>query len=157
MNLHTKYGKTKLYDQPLYMNPRSAEEVFPVKAIDDSGIFTLNNGKYSKSFVLSDINFAGVTDMEQKTIIINFSKVLNSVNCRFSYTVANEYVDKNSFSNRILYKKRNDDMDDLCDAFNEVINEKVTDAKQGLYQTIYFTLTVDANNIRDAKNMFSSI
>lgn len=157
MNLHTKYGKTKLYDQPLYMNPRSTEEVFPVKAIDDSGIFTLNNGKYSKSFVLSDINFAGVTDMEQKTIIINFSKVLNSVNCRFSYTVANEYVDKNSFSNRILYKKRNDDMDDLCDAFNEVINEKVTDAKQGLYQTIYFTLTVDANNIRDAKNMFSSI
>ena len=64
MNLHTKYGKTKLYDQPLYMNPRSTEEVFPVKAIDDSGIFTLNNGKYSKSFVLSDItiNYERVAD-----------------------------------------------------------------------------------------------
>lgn len=155
--LMTKYGKTKQYDEPLYINPQSTEELFPVKAIDESGIFVLNNGKYSKLFKLSDINFAGVTDLEQKTIIINFSKVLNSINCRFSYTVADEYVDESAFSKRILYKKRGDDMDMLCDAFNEVINEKVTDAKQGLYQTIYLTLTVEAKNIREAKNALASV
>ena len=103
--LTTKYGKTKQYDEPLYVNPKSTEELFPVKAIDESGIFVLNKGKYSKLFILSDINFAGVTDIEQKTIIINFSKVLNSINCRFSYTVANEYVDESAFSKKILYKK----------------------------------------------------
>lgn len=155
--LTTKYGKTKKYDEPLYINPQSTEELFPVKAIDESGIFVLNNGKYSKLFKLSDINFAGVTDIEQKTIIINFSKVLNSINCRFSYTVADEYVDESAFSKRILYKKRGDEMDLLCDAFNEVINEKVTDAKQGLYQTIYLTLTVEAKNIREAKNALASV
>lgn len=153
----TKYGKTKQYDEPLYINPQSTEELFPVKAIDESGIFVLNNEKYSKLFKLSDINFAGVTDLEQKKIIINFSKVLNSINCRFSYTVADEYVDESAFSKRILYKKRGDDMDMLCDAFNEVINEKVTDAKQGLYQTIYLTLTVEAKNIREAKNALASV
>lgn len=153
----TKYGKTKQYDEPLYINPQSTEELFPVKAIDESGIFVLNNEKYSKLFKMSDINFAGVTDLEQKTIIINFSKVLNSINCRFSYTVADEYVDESAFSKRILYKKRGDDMDMLCDAFNEVINEKVTDAKQGLYQTIYLTLTVEAKNIREAKNALASV
>ncbi len=153
----TKYGKTKQCDEPLYINPQSTEELFPVKAIDESGIFVLNNEKYSKLFKLSDINFAGVTDLEQKTIIINFSKVLNSINCRFSYTVADEYVDESAFSKRILYKKRGDDMDMLCDAFNEVINEKVTDAKQGLYQTIYLTLTVEAKNIREAKNALASV
>lgn len=153
----TKYGKTKQYDEPLYINPQSTEELFPVKAIDESGIFVLNNEKYSKLFKLSDINFAGVTDLEQKTIIINFSKVLNSINCRFSYTVADEYVDESAFSKRILYKKRGDDMDMLCDAFNEVINEKVTDAKQGLYQTIYLTLTVEAKTIREAKNALASV
>lgn len=155
--LTTKYGKTKQYDQPLYIDPKSTQELFSVKGIDESGIFVLNNGKYSKLFKLSDINFSGVTDIEQKTIIVNFSKVLNSINCRFSYTVANEYVDESSFSKRILYKKRGDDMDMLCDAFNEVINEKVTDAKQGLYQTIYMVLTVEAKNIRDAQNMLSSV
>lgn len=157
MAILTKYEKTKKYDQPLFIAPQSTEEVFSVKAIDESGIYVLNNGKYSKGFVLTDINFAGVTDQEQKAIIINFSKVLNAMPCRYSYTIANEYVDEAAFNKRILYKKRGDDMDMLCDAFNEVINASVTDAKQGLYQTIYLTLTIEAKNLREAKSNFSSI
>ena len=74
--ISTKYGKTKQYDEPLFTNPQSVEELFSVKGIDESGVFELNNGKYSKSYMLSDINFAGVTDEEQKTLIINFSHVL---------------------------------------------------------------------------------
>lgn len=157
MKLLTKYGKTKVYDQPLFLSPKSTEEIFPVKNVDESGIFELNDGRYSKCFVLSDINFAGVTDLEQKTIIINFGKVLNTINCRFSYTIANEYVDKNAFNKRITYKMQNDEKDLLRNAFNEVINEKVTDAKQGLYQTIYLTLTVEAKSLRDAKEMLASV
>lgn len=157
MKLLTKYGKTKVYDQPLFLSPKSTEEIFPVKNVDESGIFELNDGRYSKCFVLSDINFAGVTDLEQKTIIINFGKVLNTINCRFSYTIANEYVDKNAFNKRITYKMHNDEKDLLRNAFNEVINEKVTDAKQGLYQTIYLTLTVEAKSLRDAKEMLASV
>lgn len=153
----SKYGKTKQYDEPLFTEPNSTEELFPVKSIDESGIFELNNNKWSKCFILSDINFAGVTDSEQKIIIINFSKVLNSMPCRYSYTIANEYVDEVAFNKRILYKSSNDDMEELCDAFNEVINASVTDAKQGLYQTIYLTLTVEAKYLREAKSLFSSI
>ena len=48
MAILTKYGKTKKYDQPLFIAPQSTEEVFSVKAIDESGIYVLNNGKYSK-------------------------------------------------------------------------------------------------------------
>ena len=155
--ISTKYGKTKQYDEPLYSDPQSVEELFSIKGIDESGVFELNNGKYSKCYILSDINFAGVTDEEQKTLIINFSHVLNSMPCRFSYTVANEYVDADAFSNKILYKKRGDELDELQDAFNEVINTKVTDARQGLYQTIYLTLTVNAESIREAKSLLSSI
>jgi hypothetical protein len=157
MALMTKYGKTKKYDPPLYEKPESTEQLYPVKAIDDTGIFSLNCGRYSKCFMLSDINFAGVTDSEQKMIIINFSRVLNSINCRFSYTVANEYVDEAAFSKRILYRKRGDGMDKLCDAYNEVINASVTGAKQGLYQTIYLTLTVEAGSVKEARNIFGSI
>ena len=153
----TKYGKTKTYDTPLYPNPESVEELFSVKSIDDSGIFELNNNKFSKCYVLSDINFAGVTDSEQKDIIINFSHVLNSMPCRFSYTVANEYVDEDAFSKKILYQMYGDELDELRSAFNEMINTKVTDARQGLYQTIYLTLTVGAEEMKEAKSIFSSI
>ena len=66
--MQSKYSKTKQYDEPLFVNPVRTQEVFSVKDIDETGIFILNQKRYSKTFVLSDINFAGVTDAEQKNI-----------------------------------------------------------------------------------------
>lgn len=153
----TRYGKTKQYDKPLYVNPQSTEEIFSVKGIDETGIFVLNNGMYSKSFILSDINFAGVTDAEQKSIIINFSRVLNSMPCRFAYTIGNEYVDEKDFNNKILYCLHGDELDDLRIAYNRIVKDKLTDAKQGLYQTIYLTLTLTSKTLQEARSNFSSI
>lgn len=155
--IYTKYGKTKQYDKPLYVNPQSTEEIFSVKGIDETGIFVLNNEMYSKCFVLSDINFAGMTDAEQKSIIINFSRVLNSMPCRFAYTIGNEYVDEKDFNDKILYCLRGDEMDGLRGAYNQVIKDKLTDAKQGLYQTIYLSLTISCKTIQEARSSFSSI
>ena len=111
--IKTKYEQTKIYDEPLYKEFSSTQEIFSVKSIDDSGVFELTGRRYSKMYVLSDINFSGVTDAEQKSIIINFSKVLKTVPCRFSYCVANEYVDEKEFNERILYRLRHDEYDDL--------------------------------------------
>lgn len=155
--IQSKYAKTKKYDVPLYSEPQSPQECFSVKGIDDTGIFVLNDNKYSKCFVLSDINFAGMTDEEQKMIIIKFSRVINTVSTRFSYVIANEYADDNSYQNAISYPLYGDEKDLLRNAFNEVINDKVTDAKQGLYQTIYFTVTIESKGIKEARSTFSSM
>ena len=153
----TRYGKTKEYDIPLYANPKSVQEIWPVKTIEESGIFILNNGMFSKLFFLTDINFASVTDAEQKTIIINFSRVLNSMNCRFSYTIANEYVDEDEFNQTVLYGLCGDKKDILRKCLNTVIKDKITDAKQGLYQKLYLTLTIKSDNVSEARSTFSSI
>ncbi len=153
MLFNNNYSKTKEYDSPLFIEPQSTQELFPVKAIDSSGIFILNDNRYSKMYTISDLNFAGMTDMEQKTIIINFSKVLNAISCRFSFTISNDYVDENSFNERILYKLRGDLSDDLRNVYNEVISEKVNSERQGLFQTIYVTLTVNAASLKEAETI----
>ena len=71
--IKTKYEQTKICDTPLVKEMTSSQEIFSIKSIDESGIFELNNKLFSKLYVLSDINFAGVTDSEQKEIIINSS------------------------------------------------------------------------------------
>ena len=111
--IKTKYEQTKICDTPLVKEMTSSQEIFSIKSIDESGIFELNNKLFSKLYVLSDINFAGVTDSEQKEIIINFAKVLKTIPCRFSYTVANEYVDEKLFHEKILYALRGDKYDGL--------------------------------------------
>ena len=154
--IKTKYEQTKVYDAPLVKEMTSSQEIFSIKSIEESGIFELNQKQFSKLYVLSDINFAGVTDGEQKEIIVNFSKVLKTIPCRFSYTVANEYVDEKLFPEKILYELRCDKYDVLRKSYNTVIKDKVSDARQGLYQTIYLTLTVKAEDMQDAKQMFMS-
>ena len=155
--IRTKYEQSKVYDKPLVQTIGSVQDIFSLEGIEESGIFILPSGRYSKTYKLSDINFAGVTDEEQKGIIISFSKVLKGIPCRFSYTVANEHVDEKSFNEKILYKKRKDRDDDLRESYNRVIKEKLSDAKQGLYQTIYLTLTINADDIKDARGQFMSI
>lgn len=157
MPLLTKYSKTKEYDNPLFIEPESTEELFPIKALDNTGIFTLNDNKYSKTYELSDINFKGITTEEQKIVIIKFSKVLNSLSCRFSFTVANDYVDDVDFAQGILYKLRGDKADHIRECFNDVIRDKVTDARQGLYQKIYLTLTIEAKSLDEVKQLFYSV
>lgn len=155
--LKTKYAATKVEDKPLFIAPKSSEEIFSVKSIDETGIYELTEGRWSKLYRLSDINFSGITDREQKQIITNLASVYNAVPCRFQVTVANEYVNEKDFNNKILYCYRDDKYDELRDDYNAVIKEKLTDAKQGLYQTIYLTLTIAAENIRDARQQFGSI
>ena len=153
----SKYQQTKVCDETLVKEMTSVQDVFSIVSIEESGIFELNGKRYSKLYVLSDINFAGVTDDEQKQLIINFSNVLKSMPCRFSYSVANEYVDERSFHEKILYRLRGDKYDHLRKSYNRVIKDKVSDARQGLYQTIYLTLTIKAENMADARSTFNSI
>lgn len=75
----SKYEQTKLWDLPLVKEISCVQDLFSIVSIDESGVFELVGKHYSKLYVLSDINFAGVTDEEQKAIIINFSKVLKTI------------------------------------------------------------------------------
>lgn len=153
----SNYKKTKINDHPLYPQLKSGGELFSIKSIDESGIFELNNKKYSKSYVLSDINFAGLTDYEQKMIIVSFSKILDAMSCRFSYTIANENSEEYSVLKDILYEQENDEYDYLRTAVNEMIEDKIMTSKQGLYQMIYLTLTMDADSMDTSIVNFASM
>lgn len=66
-------------------------------------------------------------------------------------------MDEKKFYENILYRNRGDGDDDLRNSYNAVIREKLSDARQGLYQTIYLTLTIIADDVKDAKAQFLSI
>lgn len=155
--LRTRYDESRVTDEPLFRECRTAQEIFSIEGIDGEGIFRLPGNRFSKQYVLSDINFQGMTDREQIGIIHGFSRAMKSIPCRFSYTVANEHADGEKFREKTLYSLRGDAFDDLRNSYNDVIREKVRDAKQGLFQSIYLTLTVEAEDFSDASQTFRSI
>ena len=155
--IDTKYSKTKKYDAPLYPNPKTLQEIFCISEINNNGIFKLNQGRYSKCFLLTDINFNGLTNMEQENIIVNFSHILDSMTCRFSFTIANEHEESDDLLSDLLYNLSGDGKDMFRKAFNELIHERVTSARQGLFKSIYLTLTIEADSFSNANTAFSAI
>lgn len=155
---NNKYNSTKIYDTPLYTEPKSAEELFSIKAIRPSGVFALNNDKYSKLYIITDINYEGVTEEEQGDIILNFATILKSLSSyRFSYTVANEVMDKEEFAKKTSIPLKNDNLDHLRKEYSKVIANKLFSNKKGLTQTIYLTVTVDAQTIEEAEQAFKNL
>lgn len=155
--IDTKYSKTKKYDEPLYPNPATLQEIFCIQEIDNNGIFKLNQGRYSKCFLLTDINFNGLTNLEQENIIENFSHILDSMTCRFSFSVANEHGESEDLASDLLYDLAGDGKDIFRKAFNELIHERVTSARQGLYKSIYLTLTIESDSFSSATTTFSTL
>lgn len=82
---------------------------------------------------------------------VGIDKVLKTIPCRFAYSVANEHVDEKKFHEKVMYRMRHNKYDSLRKSYNKVIKNKVNDVKQGLYQTIYLTLTIMAEDVADAK------
>ena len=62
----TKYEQTKKYDVAGNVEMFGSQGIFSIEGVEESGIFALTENRYSKTYALSDINFAGVTDSEQK-------------------------------------------------------------------------------------------
>ena len=44
--IKTKYETTKIYDAPVKADVTCAQDIFPIEAVDESGIFALPGGKY---------------------------------------------------------------------------------------------------------------
>ena len=58
----SRYEQTKICDEPYVKEMAGAQDLFSIVSIDAGGIFELPGKKFSRLYVLSDINFSGVTD-----------------------------------------------------------------------------------------------
>lgn len=153
---NTRYKSTKEYDEVLFVDKKSTGELFPVVSIDRSGIFALNNDKYSKTYKITDINYEGVTEEEKGDIVYNFSGVIKTLSTsRFSYTVASEAFDSKSFRQNTVLQMKDDGLDYIRENFNEIISEKIL--SKGLTKTIYLTLTIQATSFDEAKLIFEGM
>lgn len=151
-----RYGSTVAPDEALYTYFHSTQELFSVKSIDRSGIFALNEDRYSKCFMISDVNFDGITEEEQGELVLNFGGILKSMSiCRFSYTVASEVLNKKDFKKKTEFAMKNDGYDEIRKSCNTIISTKALSS--GLTRSIYLTLTVEAKTIEEARKRFKDI
>ena len=69
-------------DKEKFKIPKSVQDIIPVKAIWEDGIFLVGENQYSKTFKFLDINYAVASKEDQESMFLDYSDLLNSLDPR---------------------------------------------------------------------------
>lgn len=153
----SKFKQLKNADEPLYALPRSVQQAIEIKSISKSGIFEVAEGKYTKTYLFSDINYVTHTREGQLSLFERWCAILNSFDVPFKITICNKNKDMERTKEEILFKMQQDGFDKYREAYNEIIIQKMDEGRKGIDQERYLTVTVERNSFEEAKAQFITL
>ena len=151
------FKELKKASEPLYKSPKSIQETIEIMEVSESGIFKVQQNKYSKTYKFMDINYTTATYDEQEEILQRYCKFLNSFDCSFKITINNKNKDMQDLRKYILLPYLNDVFDDFRKIYNKIIEEKIKEGRQGIEQERYLTVTVERKTFEEARAQFATI
>ena len=145
-------------DRERFAVPKSVQDVIPIKAIWDDGIFMVGVNKYAKTYRFEDINYAVASKEDQGAMFLEYSELLNSFDSGGTYkiTIIVKRLDKEEFKKSILIPLRGDDLDKYRTEYNKILTGEATGAN-GFIQMKYITVSVFKKSIEEARNYFSRV
>ena len=69
-----------------FVVPKGVQDVIPITAIYDDGIFQIGKDKFSKTYKFSDINYAVASREDKEAMFLEYSELLNSLDSGFPST-----------------------------------------------------------------------
>ena len=65
-------------DRQKFVVPKGVQDVIPITAIYDDGIFQIGKDKFTKTFKFTDINYAVASREDKEEMFLEYSELLNS-------------------------------------------------------------------------------
>ncbi len=152
-----EFKELKKASEPLYRTPKSIQETIEILRVAENGIFEVAKNQYSKCYRFSDINYTTTSDEEQEGIALLYCKLLNSLDCNFKLTIHNKNRDMQDMRREVMIPYLEDGYDHLRRAYNNVMEEKIVEGKQGIEQNLYLTVTIKRKNFEEAKAQFATL
>ena len=151
------FTELKKAGEPLYKTPKSIQETIEIMKVAENGIFEVARNRYSKCYRFMDINYTTTNEEEQTDIFERYCKFLNSLDCNFKITVNNKNKDMQNLREVILLQYQYDGYDKFRKIYNDIIEDKIREGRQGIEQERYLTLTIERKNFEEAKAQFATL
>ena len=138
--------------------PKFVQDIIPVKAIYEDGIFLVGKNKYSKSYKFLDINYAVASREDKEAMFLEYSELLNSLDtgATTKITINNRRINKLDFEKNILLKDSGDELDKFRKEYNEMLLSQSKTANEIVQEKI-ITISVYKKSIEEARSYFSRI
>ena len=143
-------------DKEKFKVPKSVQDIIPVKAIWEDGIFLVGKNKYSKSFKFLDINYAVASKEDKEAMFLDYSELLNSLDAGATtkITINNRRINKLDFEKTILLKDEDDELDKYRKEYNQMLISQAKNANEIVQEKI-ITISVYKKSIEEARNYFT--
>lgn len=143
-------------DKEKFVVPRSSQDIIPIKALWEDGIFLIGNNKYSKSYKFIDINYAVASREDKESMFLDYSELLNSLDsgATAKITINNRKINKIDFEKTILLDMENDELDKYRKEYNQMLIDQAKNANEIIQEKI-ITIPVYKRSIEEARNYFT--
>ena len=138
--------------------PKFVQDIIPVKAIYEDGLFLVGKNKYSKSYKFLDINYAVASREDKEAMFLEYSELLNSLDTGSTakITINNRRINKLDFEKTILLKDAGDNLDKFRKEYNAMLNSQSKTANEIVQEKI-LTISVYKKKKEEARSYFSRI
>lgn len=126
--------------------------MIPVKRVYEDGVFEDEEGYFSKSFLLLDINYTELQDNEKEQSLINYSMLLNSIDkgVRAKLTAVFRPIDEAQFERDVMLPMSPEDgLDEYRQAMNDVLLQQAQ-GNLGMQKQIFLTVADQRKNYTEA-------
>jgi len=137
----------------------SIADTIPIIDFDDTGIFEVRKGFFSKSYRLKDINYRISKEEDQADVILKWCKILNSIDpaVSFQFTTNVRNTDEEAFTEMITLEDQGDYLDPLRRQYNRIVLDKMHEGNNTLVRDKYITFGLEAENIAEASTRFTRL
>ena len=151
------FKELKKAGEPLYKVPKSIQETIEIMKVAENGIFEVAKNRFSKCYRFQDINYTTTNEIEQIDIFERYCRFLNSLDVSFKITINNKNKDMEQVRDRVFLQDRNDGFDHFRKAYNDIMEKKIHEGRQGIEQERYLTINIERKNFEEAKAQFATI
>lgn len=136
------------------------QDVIPIEAVYQSGMFKHENSRYSKTYSIADIDYQSASDTERQKVFDDWSEVLNSLDSSKSsmkITIINRRMNKkHKLQQTLLPTDVNDGYDNLRLAYNRLRYDDIQGDK-GFIQDKFVTFSSFRKNTEKAEMHFQRL
>lgn len=151
------FKELKKASEPLYKAPKSIQQTIEIMKVAENGIFEVARNRFSKCYRFQDINYTTTNETEQIDIFERYCKFLNSLDVSFKITINNKNKDMEQVRDYVFLQKQDDGYDGFRRIYNDIMEQKIHEGRQGIEQERYLTITIERKNFEEAKAQFATI
>lgn len=131
-------------------------DTIPFSEIDKDGVISLEDGRYSKSYRLSDVNYLIARENEQLDIYEAWCKFLNSFDAGtlLQITINNRNLDVDNFEDQTMISETGDSLDKYREDYNKIVKDKIIEGKNTIFRDKYITVSIKAKDKETANKTF---